>query len=119
MNYDYLLKFTDESQANSVLFTKVPTAWEDPVNPEDPPVPTEWQTVPNYDNIDTLGIIYEDQPIPDPENPPEPIPMDGWHVNVRNYTEADELLQYTVHPVVPRRVWAGYNPPPMETGESE
>jgi hypothetical protein len=114
--FDYLLKFTDEAEANTILYTKVPTAWDD----SEPPAPTEWQTVPNYDNIDTLGIIYEDQPIPDPENPPTPIPMEGWHVNVRNYTEADELLQYTVHPVLPRRVWAGYNPPPMlETGEAE
>ena len=112
--YDYLLKFTDEAEANSVLYTKEPIAWDEEENP------TEWMDKPNYDNIDILGIIYEDQPIPDPENPPPPIPLPGWHVNVRNYSEADELLQYTVHPAVPRRVWAGYNPPPMLTaGETD
>ena len=31
MNHDYLLKFESEEQANSVLSTKVPTAWFKPV----------------------------------------------------------------------------------------
>lgn len=111
--YDYYLKFTDEAQATSILYTT--TITPEVLDEEGTVIAEEAvEVTPNYDNIDTIGIIYEDQPIPDPDNPPPPIPTDGWHVNVRNYTQVDELLQYTVHPALPRRVWAGYNPPPME-----
>lgn len=98
---DKYLKFTDEAQANSVLYTKVPTAWDEEGEP------TEFYDKPNYANIDTIGIIYEPQEVLDPENPPEPVPLDGWHVNVRVVAgeDADSLAAYEVHPTVPRRVW--------------
>jgi hypothetical protein len=68
------------------------------------------QYIPKFRAIDVLGIIYEPVILPtDPEaSIPEPVPLLGWHVNVRVYDDEDdsELLQFVVHPVVPRRVWA-------------
>ena len=57
--------------------------------------------------IDTIGIMYEAQEVLDPENPPEPVALDGWHVNVRvvGSEDADVLQPFTVVPEHPRRVW--------------
>jgi hypothetical protein len=101
MYTDLYLKFADEAESIAVLYTEVPTEW----NEEGEPI--AWYTQPNYANIDTLGILYVEQPIPDPENPPEPIPEDGWHVNVRlvDGEDAEVLEPFSVHPTVPRRVW--------------
>ena len=97
---DLYLKFTDEPQANTVLYTEVPTAWDEEGEP------TEWYEQPNYANIDTIGVIYEPQEIVDPENPPAPIAKDGWHVNVRVVDEDPTPLEaYAVIPTTPRRVW--------------
>jgi hypothetical protein len=110
MNYDYLLKFTDEEQANSVLFTKVPTAWSESVADDEPPEPTEWMDKPNYDNIDIIGTIYkptgEVEMVEDMEVPVMAA-VDGYHVNVRNYSEAPELDAYVVVPTNQYRTWAG------------
>jgi hypothetical protein len=99
---DMYLKFTDETQANSVLYTKVPTAWDEEGEP------TEWYEQPNYANIDVIGVIYEPQEVVDPENPPEPVPYDGWFVNVRVVTgeDAEPLMPYSIDPQpYPMRVW--------------
>jgi len=107
MSQDFYLKFTDEPQAQSVLYTEVPVEWDN-TNPENPVV-TETELRPNYANIDVLGILYEKQDIPDPENPPPPIPIPGWHVNVRGGEgeDTDALEPYKVNPepMVWRRVW--------------
>lgn len=97
---DYYLKFTDEAQANSVLYTKVPTAWSESVAMDEPPVATEWMDKPNYDNIDIIGIIYE--PFVEDE---EPVALDGYHVNIRHSAQAPELDAYAVTPTNPRRIW--------------
>jgi len=62
---------------------------------------------PKYQNIDVLGVLYEKQEIPDPENPPTPVPLDGWHVNVRVVEGEDPqpLEAFSVHPTLPRRIW--------------
>jgi hypothetical protein len=101
MYTDLYLKFADEAESIAILYTEVPTEWDEEGEP------IAWYTKPNYANIDTLGILYVDQPIPDPENPPEPIPEDGWHVNVRvvDGEDAAPLEPFCVHPTVPRRVW--------------
>ena len=99
---DYYLKFTDEAQANSVLYTKVPTAWSEVVAMDEPPVATEWMNKPNYDNIDIIGTIYE--PFAEDE---EPVALEGYHVNIRHSAEAPELDAYAVTPTNPRRIWAG------------
>jgi len=65
-------------------------------------------TKPLYANIDTIGIIYEPQEIVDPENPPEPVPYDGWFVNVRvvGGENAEPLMLFSIDPEpYPMRVW--------------
>jgi hypothetical protein len=85
---DLYLSFPDEAAANKVLYGA--------------------EDMPNFANIDTLGILYERQEIIDPDNPPEPIPIPGWHINIRlvEGEDSEPLLAYEVHPTVPRRVWA-------------
>ena len=83
MYTDLYLKFADQEQADSILYTDM---------------------TPNYVNIDTLGIIYERQD--DPEA--EPIPEEGWHINIRLLDDEDgePLIPFQVYPTVPRRIWA-------------
>ena len=97
---DLYLKFADEAEANSVLYTT------DTVLDEEGNVVSE-TVKPNYMNIDTIGVIYEQQEVVDPENPPEPVALPGWHVNVRVLAteDATPLEPYAVHPSLPRRVW--------------
>jgi hypothetical protein len=112
---DYYLKFTDKEQADSVLYTKVPTAWSESVSMDEPPVATEWMDKPpvatewmdkpNYDNIDVIGAIYKPTGELDAEGNPVMADIGGYHVNIRNYTEAPELEQYAVVPTIPQRVW--------------
>ena len=108
---DYYLKFTDESQANSVLYTKVPTAWSEVVAMDEPPAATEWIDKPNYDNIDIIGTIYnptgEIITNEDGFEVPVMVALDGYHVNVRHKEQAPELDAYAVTPTNPRRIWAG------------
>jgi len=98
---DLYLKFADEAESRTVLYTQVPTEWNEEGEP------TEWYEQPNYANIDTIGVIYEPQEIVDPENPPEPVALEGWHVNVRvvGAENAEPLQPFAVVPESPRRVW--------------
>jgi hypothetical protein len=98
---DLYLKFTDEPQANSVLYTEVPTAWDEEGEP------TEWEPKPNYANIDTIGIIYEGGEWDAEGNViTEPVALQGWHVNVRVVDEdPTPLEEFAVIPTTPRRVW--------------
>ncbi len=59
---DFYLKFVDEEQAQEVLYTKVVDEWSEPEDPDVEPIPLRWHYVPNYVNIDTIGVIYEPQP---------------------------------------------------------
>ena len=106
---DYYLKFTDELQANSILYTKVPTAWSESVSMDEPPVATEWMDKPNYDNTDVIGTIYKPTGtmLTNEEGMeyPEMEAIEGYHVNIRNYTDAPELEQYAVVPTIPVRTW--------------
>ena len=100
---DFYLKFADEAESISVLYTQVPTEWDDEGEP------TAWYSQPNYANIDTIGVIYEPMPDPLPEPPPEPVPYDGWFVNVRVVAgeDAEPLMPYSIDPQpYPMRVWA-------------
>jgi hypothetical protein len=98
---DLYLKFTDEAESRTVLYTQVPTEFNEEGEP------TAWYEQPNYANIDTIGVIYEPQAIVDPENPPEPVVLEGWHVNVRvvGAENAEPLQPFAVVPESPRRVW--------------
>ena len=104
MYTDLYLKFSDEAQANEYLYTQVPTEWDD--SDPDLLIPTAWEPRANFANIDVIGVIYEPQEIVDPENPPEPVALEGWHVNVRIIDEDPTPLEpFMVEPAAPRRVW--------------
>lgn len=99
---DFYLKFNDELEANSILYTTT----EEQVD-ADGVVIQEKSVVPNFKNIDVLGTIFE--------RPVEPVPVDyvpvalpGWHVNVRVIDNEDStaLQPFSVVPTNPRRVWA-------------
>ena len=98
---DLYLKFADEAQATAVLYTFHPEVVD-----EDGKVIEASYSTPNYQNIDTIGIIYKKPPEPTPEDY-VPIPEDGWHINVRVVGDEDSapLEQYAVFPPVPRRIW--------------
>ena len=106
---DYYLKFTDEAQATSILYTKVPTAWSESVAMDEPPVATEWMDKPNYDNIDIIGTIYNPTGAVetiDGHEMPVMEEREGWHVNVRAVGEdTSALTSFVVSPTVPMRVW--------------
>jgi len=105
MYTDLYLKFESEEQADSLLYTEHPQLLDDDDN-----IVSDAYATPNYINIDVLGILYERQDVDDPENPPEPVPLDGWHVNVRvmPFEDPTPLLEFCVdpEPQVWRRVWA-------------
>lgn len=103
---DYYLKFTDEAEAKSVLY-RIEGAVE--ADEELGIEAQEGYEVANYANIDKLGILYEKQEIVDPENPPEPVPLEGWHVNVRVMADEDgeplEAFKVNPEPMTWRRIW--------------
>jgi len=95
---DFYLRFSDEAESIAVLYTQVPTEWNEEGEP------TAWYEQPNYANIDTIGTIYEPQE--DPEV--EPIAYDGWFVNVRvvGNEDAEPLVPFSIDPQpYPMRVW--------------
>jgi hypothetical protein len=100
---DFYLAFPDQAAAKAVLY-RIEGAVEATEDTE----AVEGYEVANYANIDTLGVLYERQDVIDPENPPEPIPLPGWHINIRlvEGEDAEPLQAFEVHPTVPRRVWA-------------
>jgi hypothetical protein len=82
---DYYLSFPDEAAAKTVLYGA--------------------EDMPNFANIDTIGIIYKRTGGTDEEPVMTAIP--GWHVNVRVAEEDVTALQpFAVTPVTPMRVWA-------------
>jgi len=99
MYTDFYLKFADQAEADALLYTVHPAELQ-----EDGITMSEEYVTPNYANIDTLGILYVEQP--DPDVPP--VPEEGWHVNVRLVDGEDgaTLVPFEVYPTVPRRVWA-------------
>jgi len=100
MYTDLYLRFTDEAQAHSVLYRTEGAVEADPENNVEA---VEGYEVANYQNIDTIGIIYEPQE--DPEV--EPIPYSGFFVNVRVVSEDPEpLMPFSINPEpYPMRVW--------------
>jgi hypothetical protein len=104
MYTDLYLKFADQAEADAILYTVHPEEVDD-----NGVVIVEAYTTPNYQNIDTIGVIYEPQPDPLPEPPPEPVPYDGWYINVRvvEGEDAEPLMPYSIDPQpYPIRIWA-------------
>jgi hypothetical protein len=85
---DIYLSFTDEAEANSVLYT---------------------DDVANYQNIDVIGTVYQRPPEPTPEDyVPIPYPSPNFGVNIRLMEDEDiePLKPYIIQPKHPVRVWA-------------
>lgn len=100
MYHDTYLKFTDEAEANAVLFDEQTIADGDLV---------ETVLVPKYAAVDVVGVIYKPtgKMLKTPQGPmPEMKPVPGWHVNVRHSAETPDLAEYAVQPETPTRVWA-------------
>ena len=98
--FDYMLKFADEVEAESVLFDVQVIQHEDS---------EERQLIPKYATIDVVGVVS----VPtgniltiDGVDVPEMSTVNGWHVNVRHTGIAPELEVYQVFPVTPSRIWA-------------
>ena len=97
---DFYLKFTDEAEATSVLYTQEPTAWDEEGNV------TATEPRQAYANISTIGVIYKPTGETDAEGNPVMASLDGWHVNVRVVGEdATALEAFSVTPTLPVRVW--------------
>lgn len=97
------LKFTDEAQAKSILFTEHPETLD-----ADGITVTEAYSTPNFRNIDTIGQIIKLTGEMDDQGQPITQTLDGWHVNVFLMPDEDgsSLEAYTVYPSTPSRVWA-------------
>lgn len=92
---DLYLCFSDEEQANLVLYN----------------IDEEGNKTPVYLNTDVIGTIYkptgETQEIDGMVTPiTEPLP--GWHVNIRllDTEDGNPLEAYVVQPTTPMRIWA-------------
>jgi hypothetical protein len=60
--------------------------------------------MPNFANIDTIGVIYKRTGGTDEE--PVMTALPGWHVNVRVVDEDGAALEpFQIYPVTPMRVW--------------
>ena len=116
------LKFASEQEAKDILYT-AQTTMEYPESPEDEPVVVpvlddegEPLFTPNYVNISTIGIMYNDDAVfgEDDEGMPTVITpataKDGWHVNILVLADEDEevLMDYSVDVSTPSRVWGGH-----------
>ena len=99
---DKYLSFTDEAAAKAVLY-RIEGAVE--ADAEMGIEAVEGYEVPNYANIDTIGVIYKRTGGTDEEPVMEAIP--GWHVNVRLMPDEDgsALSSFEVFPATPMRVW--------------
>ena len=104
---DYYLKFADETEADSVLYTEVPVEWDrtDPDNP----VPTKWEKEQNFRNTDILPKVVLTPDTFDSEGK-ELTPAvyeEGYFVNVRLVGEDGSSLEpFRVEPETLQRVWA-------------
>ncbi len=101
MYQDFFLRFTDQAEADAVLFDEQTNVQDDIV---------ETIKVPKYAAVDTIGVIWKPTgkvlPSNDGDAVDEMAPVEGWHVNVRHTDEAPELEPYRVTPQNPVRGWA-------------
>ena len=100
MYQDFMLRFTDQAEADAVLFTEQTNVQDDIV---------ETVKVPKYAAVDVIGTIYKPtgKMLQTEEGPAEEMaPVEGWHANVRHTADAPELAPYQVYPQNPVRGWA-------------
>lgn len=99
MYQDFMLRFTDQAEADAVLFTEQTNVQDDVV---------ETVKLPKYAAVDVIGVIYKPTGkvlTTEEGEVPEMAPVEGWHVNVRHTAEAPELDAYKVEVVTPVRGW--------------
>ena len=92
MYQDFMLRFADPAEADSVLYEGEGD-----------------DRRPLYAAIDVIGTIYKptgEMIDTDEGEVPEMEAIDGWHVNVRHKDEAPELEAFRVYPESPVRGWA-------------
>ena len=100
MYQDFMLRFTDQAEADAVLFTEQTNVQDDIV---------ETVKVPKYAAVDVIGTIWKPTGkmlTTEEGEVPEMAPVEGWHVNVRHTAEAPELVAYQIFPQAPVRGWA-------------
>jgi hypothetical protein len=105
---DKYYTFPDEATAKSLLY-RIEGAVE--ANEELGIEAQAGYEVGNFQNIDTIGLIYKPTgETQESELGPVPVmaPVAGWHVNIRlvDGEDASALESYAVNPVTPARVWA-------------
>jgi hypothetical protein len=112
MYTDFMLRFSTEAEANTVLYRQgnIQDLEQElaPVGSERP-APVIPEIVPKFRNIDTIGVIYQGGEWDADGNVlVEPIALPGWHVNVRalDGENTEGLEAFEVHPESPVRVWA-------------
>lgn len=110
MYQDIYLSFSDEAAAKAVLYTEVAVEWEPVTEIGQEPVPTKWESQPNFANIDTIGVIYKptgETTEQDGMTVPVMAPIPGWHVNVRlaDGEDGSAIEPFKVQPATPMRVW--------------
>ena len=92
MYNDFMLRFADAQEADSVLFDGEGD-----------------DRRPKYAAIDIIGKIYKptgEMITTDEGEVPEMAPVEGWHVNVRHTAKAPNLTAYQIFPKSPVRGWA-------------
>lgn len=100
MYTDFMLRFADAQEADSVLFDEQTNVQGDVV---------ETVKVPRYAAIDVIGTIYKptgNMITTDEGEVPEMAASPGWHANIRHTAEAPELATFQVFPETPARMWA-------------
>ena len=102
---DKYLSFADEAAAKAVLYRI-----EGAVEASEGIEAVEGYEVPNYANIDTIGVIYKPTDATetvDGMEVPVTAAIPGWHVNVRLMPDEDgsALESFEVFPVTPMRIW--------------
>ena len=107
---DLYLKFADQAQADSVLYTTTPVlAVVDMEGNVITPAGEDIVT-PNFANIDVIGTIYRptgEVETVDGMEVPVMAALDGYHINIRAVDGEDTsaLTSFAVVPSVPMRVW--------------
>ena len=100
MYYDLYLKFNNEAEANSVLFTEHTYTEGDEIMS---------YKLSKYAAVDVIGIMLAPTGniiLTDDCSVPEMVAVAGWHVNVRHTSPALELSQWELQVNSPQRVWA-------------
>jgi len=103
MYQDFMLRFADQAEADSVLFDEQTNVQDDIV---------ETIKVPKYAAVDVIGVIWKPtgKMLPAPDGSGDAVdemaPLEGWHANVRHTAEAPELVAHQIFPQSPVRGWA-------------